>query len=87
MTLYDDFMKLNETLKGLPEPISYIVLDHGCPPSSYIDDHDSQGRRYMLFSPAVLDELRYEPKDDLNLSLTSIPLYWRNSMPEGWPDS
>lgn len=88
-----DLRKWMERVKELPEPIAYIVLDHGWDARlPYVDGHDAQGRRYVLCSPAVLDEARHYPTGSPHPQgalgpLIGIPVHRRDQMPEGWPDS
>lgn len=82
--------RLQEQLAELPEPV-YIVLDHSWSPSlPRVEGRDSRGRKYVLFSPAVLDAVRHvgrdEPRGQL-VQLMGIPLYRREDMSEGWPDA
>ena len=76
----------------MPEPVAYIVLDHSWSHAlPAVDGHDAKGRRYVLTSPAVLDEMRYvrvgEEPLNLSASIFGVPVFRRESLPEGWPDA
>lgn len=96
-----DLLRWNEQIKALPEPIAYIVLDHGWSHElPVVDGHDAKGRRYLLTSPAVLDELEHRrisvggvdvraliSGEVAASGLLGIPVYRREDMTEGWPDA
>ncbi len=87
MTMFDDLKAMHDKIAALPEPIAYIVLDHGWSPSlPRVDGHDARGKRYVRISPALLDSIRHVPPDDRPPPLYGIPIYRRESMAEGWPE-
>jgi hypothetical protein len=86
MTAFADFQRLSERLQTLPESVAYIVLDHGTPATGHIDAHDGRGRRYIQCSPAVLDSVRYVRAGEESPSMFGIPVYRRESLPDGWPN-
>lgn len=93
----DDLRRMQEQLASLPEPIAYIVLDHGWPPGlPHGEGRDANGKRYVLCSPSVLDAAKYQKYGEINIvsdplgvaaRLAAIPLYRREDMHEGWPDA
>ena len=72
-------------------PHAYLVLDHSFTgPAPYARGTDGYGERYLLCSPAVLDELT----DLLWIRLvacidgigpSSLPVYRRADLPDEWP--
>lgn len=91
-----EIQRVMTLLKGLPEPIAYIVLDHSWSMElPYADGHDADGRRYILTSPAVLDEMQHRKWQGLSIlssptevtaHLAAIPVYRREHLHEGWPE-
>jgi hypothetical protein len=84
----DDLIRMHETLKALPKPVSYVVLDndpvfaHG-----HHDEEDAQGRRYIRCSPGLLDNLKHVRAGLVPNPLFGISVYRREDMPGGWPDA
>lgn len=85
---FDDFVRMAETIRALPERVSYIVLDndpvfaHG-----HHGEHDAQGRRYIRCSPGLLDNLKHVRDGLVPNPLFGINVYRREDMPEDWPDA
>jgi hypothetical protein len=86
MSAFAEFQRLQERLEGLSEAVAYIVLDHGTPATGHIDAYDGLGRRYIQCSPAVLDSVRYVRAGEESPSMFGIPVYRRESLPDGWPN-
>lgn len=91
MSFFEDFKEMCDKLAALPEPVAYIVLDHGWSLElPAVDGHDNQGRRYVLCSPALLDEMKHTKwKNEYrrgSLLPLEVPIYRRENMPEGWPE-
>lgn len=96
-----DLLRWNEQIGDMPEPVAYIVLDHGWSPGlPLVKGHDAKGRLYVLTSPAMLDELEHRRVSVGGLDvralisgevaaagLLGIPVYRREDMEEGWPDA
>lgn len=92
----DDLRRMMDELRDLPEPLAYIVLDPNWSPSlPHVEGHDAKGRCYIVVSPAVLDEMKHIKAHGINVlssmivppSLSGVPVYRREDLPEGWPDS
>jgi len=82
----------NEQIKAMPEPIAYIVLDHNWSHRlPVVEGHDAKGQRYILTSPAVLDEFRHVRVSDRPLDpmagISGIPVFRREHMHKAWPDA
>ena len=83
-----DMKRWSAALKAMPKPISYIVLDPSWE-GEHEDAEDGSGRRYLLCSSAILDEMRHGKHDpnDVVGNLAAISVYRRQDMPEGWPNA
>lgn len=85
---FDDFVRMSQAIKALPEPVSYIVLDnHPVFAHGHHDEHDAQGRRYIRCSPGLLDSLNRVRAGFVPKPLFGVNVYRREDMPEGWPDA
>jgi hypothetical protein len=82
-----DLKRWSAQIAAMPEPISYIVLDHGL--TGHEEGRDGKGRRYIRVSPAILGEVRYvrvsEQPLNLQESIFGVPVFRRQDMAEGWP--
>lgn len=90
--LLNDLLTMNAKLKAMPEPLAYIVLDHAVTNGKTIEERDGRGRKYVRVPPSILDAVKHIKEQPARLgtsilpaSLTGIPLYRREDMPEGWP--
>lgn len=62
-----------DRIASLPEPVAYIVLDHDCAAGDAYDDFDAAGRRIIVCSPSILDDMRRI--DPTRLPGTTGPLF------------
>jgi hypothetical protein len=76
--LFEDLQRMRGEIDKLPEPIAYIVLDHGTPPGGFDERRDGHGKRYLRASPALLESPF--------AFMEGIPVYRREDMRDGWPD-
>lgn len=83
-----DLERLSRMLRGLPEPLAYIVLDHNVRTSVPVEERDGHGRKFVRVSPSLLDAVTRPNAAPLGGGISlygGIPVYRRDSMPEGWP--
>lgn len=89
-----ELQRMIKAIRTLPDPIVYIVLDHNCDPALYRVDRDAYGQRYILASPAWLDEAEHIRVSGINVMgdpfgaiayEVATPLYRREELPDEWP--
>lgn len=87
--MLSDLRALMRRVAELPKAVSYIVLDHSCPPAAWTEDEDAYARRYVRCSPSMLDEVRHRREATILDGLTApvgIPVYRREDLYDGWPN-
>lgn len=86
--IIDELLKFSKILKDLPEPISYIVLDHSVDIREVKQSRDKNNKKFLRTHPSVMDALKKAaPRSVLDPpDFSGIPIYKRSDMPAGWPD-
>lgn len=87
-----DLRRWSAEIAALPEPIAYIVLDHGMAAGTHEERRDARGKRYVVASPSFLDGVRHAKYAGVNIvgseiappGLFGIPLYRREDVPDEW---